>query len=315
MKSALDRLRPAIGDGKIIQVHQYVLHKGDRLYVTDGRSFASAPVTTDLPPFCVHAEGLSKALTRDGAKVNVSDNGNIVVRYGSERGRLILKPRAVDDMPMLPLDSDAWHAVPEGFRNWVRILKDFVGSPDGQPWSTCIHFGTDFSFAASNRAACRSEFKLGIDGHVMLPTWAIDFVLTAERDPIEMADERNSLLLRWSDGVVLRTQLVSESPPENVWTLVSGLSEIAEPVPEGLKDALSRALEHSATVVSMGEGSVSASFEHFDMEEDVAIAGSKRHWPAPLLAQALQYADRLDLSGSHALWSGASMRGIVAGMS
>lgn len=318
--AALKALSPAIGDGKIVRVHSHVACDSTYFYVTDGRQNAIAPCDA-LPKFCVHAASLQQAVSREGATLSFDDaTSRLVVKYRGERGRLRIASEPFEAMPTVSMfpsvtEPRLQHRIPDGFLACLRRLKTFVGAPDGQPWSTSIHFGHDYSFAASNAAFARDPYILGLPNPVHIPPWAFEFILAQDAPPLYVYDLTRSLHFEWQNGVALNTRLL-EDPSEAVWNLVGDMGIVEGfPVPDGLKEAVTHAKEHGVTSVQIGAGVVKASYDFAEFEEDIAYDGEQRDWNVAMLLQALEYAEQLDLSGAHARWSGAGLRGVVAGMS
>ncbi len=314
VKEALERLKPAIGDGNIVPIYAYVLHHDGILHVTDGRQFAVAQGDEEQPPFCCRADAFIQALSRPDAKISVNAEREVVVRYAGERGRVTLKSVGLDTMPTVTMMGGIWHDLTPDFLSTLKALRPFVGPPDGQPWSTCIHFGPDFSFAASNMSAARHDWTLGLQQAISIPTWAVDFILAQVTPPIGICDIGGALIFDWAPFLRLRTTLISEEPPEAVWTLLSNLKKVEIPVPEGLKDAVSRGKEHGASILTLGEHRVFAQLDHVTWEETIDIETKPRTWKAEQVAQALECATHLDLTGEHGYWSNEKMRGIFSGM-
>lgn len=318
LKTALKAMAPAAGDGKTIPEHAYVLLKNGILQVTDGKQWASARLEgSGLRDFCVRFDGLEQAMTRTGARVSFPRGSNNVVVNYQPRGHVTLRGLA---------DRSTYPEVPNGsgrtsqydlvmnFQKWCHDLIPFTGSNDGMVWTQGLHIGPDFMLAGTGAGIVRTRETINADSFIALPVWAARFIAAQDDPPIKLTDYSNLAKLEWEDGLTLHTRLLAEDVGEAVVELASNYRIPNTPVPEGLKDAVSRLKEHGATTFKAGDGKVSHHSEAVDVEEEVDIAGPIKTWPVDRMQAALKHAEFLDLSEEHAYWASAQYVGIVAGM-
>jgi hypothetical protein len=313
---ALEAVAPAVGDGKIISAHAYVLVRGGVLYATDGRQFASAPLDPGSVPgdFCVRYDALQRALSRDSARITVDDPGTVTVRY-SPRGRLKLNQIPFDHFPAPPPETLVLrYPLPPFFRNLVADLSNFIGAPDAQIWTQGVHLGPDFCFAVNLQSGARRDWEANLPRMYALPPWAAKFIVAQDVGPAFLYESSQMLGLSWASGLALRTSYLSQDAPESAVTLMSNIGYAQDAVPEGLRESIERLKEHGATVGRIGAGLVAFRSSEVEIEEEVAVGGHAKQWNLGHLLTALKFAQRIDLQDTHAVWSGEHYRGTFAGM-
>ena len=318
LSQSLKLLSPAVGDGKIVSAHAFVLHRDGLLHATDGRQWASVPLdpfeAAGTPNFCVRYDALSKAVAREGATVTL-DADNVIVKY-RPRGKIVLRPLSVDDWPM----AETTTAIPmalavPGLKSILSTLVKFAGGGDAPIWSQAVHLTPDFAMAANQRAGAKYPTAWDIPHNFTLPLWAVQFIVAQADDPDLMWEEQGYLGFKWANGLLLRTRMLSEDAPEPVMTLMSNLPHnIGEAVPEGLREAVKRLKEHGAINFRMGGGRAWHHTESVEVDEEVDVPGRERLWNTDVLINALSIAEWLDLSGDHGKWIGNGYIGIFTGM-
>jgi hypothetical protein len=317
LAQALKLLSPAVGDGKVIAAHAFVLHRDGLLHATDGRQWASVPLdpfeTAGTPNFCVRYDALAKAVAREGSSVAL-DSDNVIVRY-RPRGRIVLRPLAIDDWPMIEPAPEVDLIEVSGLKSILSTLVKFAGGGDMPIWSQAVHLTPDFAMGVSQRGGAKYPTSWNIPHNFTLPLWAVQFILGQDEDPEAMWEEEGYLGFRWANGLVLRSRMLSEDAPEPVMTLMSNLPHnIGEAVPEGLREAVKRLKEHGAVNFRMGDGRAWYHTESVDVDEEVDVPGRERLWNTDVMLTALNVAEWLDLSGDHGKWIGNGYIGIFTGM-
>jgi hypothetical protein len=314
LKTALARVSAAIGSGKIIPVHSYVLLRDGALYATDGSMIAAAPIDWTGDPICVRGDILARALDRENPRVTTS-GGDLIVRY-APRGRVTLRGLDPASFPqVVEFDGHTGVERPEELVNVLSRIKRFTGEADSPAWTTAVYFRPEFSFAVSNRMAARDDTPLGVVHPFVLPPWAATFILSQPGIPASIKVGEQMLRVRWDDDVVLYSTKIADSVSNAALDLINGLS--ADNAPEivpGLGDAVAHAADYGATYVTVGENGVRYSHDTMVFEETIDYAGEPRRWGVASLALALEYATHLDLTGTNGVWRGTTMRGTFAGM-
>lgn len=318
LKEALKALTPAVGDGKVIPEHAYVLLKDGLLQVTDGNQWASGRITgSGLRDFCVRFDGLERAMTRDGARISFpARSNNLVVNY-QPRGHVTLRglaDRSTYPTSPRPRGEGDIYQLQMSFKKWCGDLLAFTGSNDGQVWTQGIHIGPDFLMAGTGAGIVRTRESISADRFVALPSWAARFITAQDEPPNALTDFGNLAMVQWEDGLTLHTRLLAGDAGEGAVELASNCRIPTVPVPEGLKDAVARLKEHGATTFRAGEGKVVHHSEAVDVEEEIDITGPMKLWNVDTMQKALAHAEFLDLSEEHAYWASEHYVGIVAGM-
>lgn len=319
LAQALKLLSPAVGDGKVISAHAFVLYRNGLLHATNGKQWASVPLdpfeAAGTPNFCVRYDALAKAVAREGATVTL-DGENVIVKY-RPRGKIVLRPLAADDWPMAEeiestgrYDTRDW-----GLKSVLATLVKFAGGGDMPIWSQAVHLTPDFAMGVSQRGGAKYPVAWNLPHNFTLPLWTVQFILAQAEEPEAMWEEEKYMGFRWANGLVLCTRYLSEDAPEPVMTIMSNLPHnIGEAVPEGLREAVKRLKEHGAVNFRMGGGRAWHHTESVEVDEEVDVPGRERLWNTDVLINALSIAEWLDLSGDHGKWVGNGYIGIFTGM-
>jgi len=198
-------------------------------------------------------------------------------------------------------------------------LSGFCGSADNHIWQMGVHFMEDLAFAA-NPFALTVRAGSWFQSPITIPPWAIKFILAQDDAPNMIANCERHLKLLWSHRLGLTTTLLIEEPAENILSFahqVAGEPENNMPVvPSNMKEAVQRAKELGATRLTIGNHKIRYVTDDLDFEEDIEPqVHSERVWGVDTLLAALEHAQRMDLSGTHAKWQGNGYKGVFSGMS
>ena len=315
LKDALKAVAPAVGDGKLVWQHAYVIG-GESLRAYDGRMWASASLDASTPLFVAHG-ALSAAMARDGAVMLPDEGAGVIVRVG--RSRLKLRGQDPAQFPLEPRDRALWTIVPPvDFKSTIEKLAPFCGKADNHIWQMGIHFDGTMAFAANPYALTVAQ-STAVPSPVSVPPWAAEFILAQDEEPNVFANQGTVLSLLWSHRLALTAKTLIEPPAENIVNyareLLQNIDSATAPVPENLRDAVKRVKELGGTRVKIGAGKIEHMTDRLEFEEEIDLDVPAREWGiAPLLA-ALEHAETIDLRTAPGRWAGNGLKGVFSGMS
>lgn len=327
MFAGLERLEKAMGDGRLIAVHSYILCKEGRWYATDGKLCASVPVESLTPPpvpFCVRGDLLLRVAKRPEASISAIDSTGITVRY-RPRGRVTFRTYDAAEFPLFENSDDAsFFEVIDELKDAVEALAPFRGDGAVSPWNSSLHFNGAFAFAADSAAIARYEIDTA-QGFALAP-WLVTFMQGQPLAPRRIGVSERVTTVEWPGGLIVHARNVEDDAPEGVWTIATNMEYASQPLDllDGFVDSVKRVEEYGASsfritpdglVASVGANAAA----HGDIAEewgDVRPAWAEGNWNIERVLKALRYATHLDLDGTtkRAAWHSPKMRGMLMGM-
>lgn len=316
IKEALKALATAVGDGKLVPQHAYVFFDGSTLRVCNGKLWAGATIDSIHPAFVRHAS-LAAAFERDNALLQPGiEAHSVLVQAG--RSRVKLKGISPLTFPTEPVDPPRWLSpAPEGFKDTLAALSKFCGSQDNHIWQMGVHFMEQIAFAA-NPFALIVKTGNWFPSPITIPPWAAEFILAQDESPNLIGDTQRHLKFLWSHRLGLTTTMLIEEPAENIVTYAHGIANNTmggQPVPDNLREAVTRVAALGATRVRIGSGVIDHLTEELEFDEEVDIDCAPRTWGVKQLLDALEHAETINLQDSPALWEGNGYKGVFSGLS
>lgn len=315
LRDALKAVAPAVGDGKIVAQQAYVKQEGTSLYATDGQMTVTA-VMDDTANFCVRHDALVRALEREIARVSETRNHGVIVQAG--RGRTTLKgvdPDTFPDMMATPaVTRRNTIAFQEGddFRETLKVLSAFSGGPDSHIWQMGVHFREHFAFAANAFSMVFKDRNSAFD--YTLPPWTVRFIVAYDVSPIALTVGENTMRLGWEGLVLVSTKLIQDASDDAHSFIENAPRSGGVSVPGTLKEIVARLRSYGIKNFRLEDGKITHNSDTLEIEEEVDIDAPAKSWGVELMAQALEHAETIDLTGRNAVWHGGGYHGIFAGM-
>jgi hypothetical protein len=224
MKQSLKWITDAISTKDITHGMSHYKIAERQIRATNGRLIAAHPWPAD-GSFVVPGDEFEKLVGRmpEEPTIKINDN-SITVRAGRYHGTInTLAPEA---WIQPGVDEAEWKKLPPRLLLVLRALRPFVSDNAMQPWADCIALENNWSYATNNIALAGAPCP-GL-GKIMalLPSWAVDFILTREEGITDWAWTANYVAFRWQNNAWLRSTLVIGQFPERAAELVrSSLDE------------------------------------------------------------------------------------------
>lgn len=249
LRDAIKRVSTAIAARPIVPTLTHYCCLPNELIGGDGRFFVGVPCETGLNALlpAVSVDALIKRLPED-FKVE-QDAERVTFKSGRYRG-------SVKFLSTLEYTSSK----PEGQRvpvdpAFLAVLEDmrpFVGLDSIHAWSCGVCIRNRRMYATNNRCLVRSagvEIDLKIADDVIVPVWAIDFLLSVSNKLTGISATSNSMSFFWDDGSWMRTQLFDGKFPDNCDTIIESAGEPTTRVTSEWREAM-------LFVQALGENSV-----------------------------------------------------------
>lgn len=313
----LKAVAPAVGDGKIVSLHAYVMGKDNELTATNGRLWARATVDgLSGWEFVVRHEPLIKTMSREGAIFRVTENGGLKVSAG--RSRVTLKGVDCEDFPAMPTGGHVmWvFTPPPEFKDVLKNLYKFCAGNDGHIWQQGVHFTSDMAFAANSHAAASYSHGWGLPAAFTLPPWAIDFLLAQSDSPDDIRDHGNVFSFGCGNEMQMVSTKLIEEPPANMANFVLNIvSSDLQEVPPNLKEVVERAASYDVDKFKLGNGWLVHRTDEMTLEDEIDLNVPVKVWGTKTMLAALDLATHIDLSAHPARWKGGQYVGAFSGLS
>lgn len=214
MKQAVKWCSDALARRAIVEhMTHYRVTKG-RLWATDGNLTASYPVECDLD-FLVPGKVFEKALGAIDGEPEITIDGNFLrLRHRGFKARIPTMDQHDFFLPPAAPKS-AWSPAPVELIPHLRMLLPFASTDASRIAFTCIAARKGFLYATNNRTLVRVPTQVP-DLSILLPRWAVEFILEHEKGLTSWALSDNNIQVAWSDGGWMRAQLVVGEFPDAV---------------------------------------------------------------------------------------------------
>ena len=212
MKKAIAWVKESLASRNIVafMTHYYV-NKGT-IYATDGRAVAAHPFPFD-GEFLAPGKELEAILARfpDDKEISLETHGaTIQLKVGRFRGTLhCLDPR---DWTVPYPDAGAWQLFPQDILSGLGTLRPLISDNATRPYAMCVYIDNGAMYATNNVILATMPCKAM--GQLMIPAWAIDFLLKRPDGITHWQYSPNALAIQWENGAWFRTQLLADEYPK-----------------------------------------------------------------------------------------------------
>lgn len=219
MKEALDRIKSVLATKDFgTHLNHYLFEPGWAL-ASDGRMVAAIPTGENLN--CLvpgpELEAVLKGFESDVAVTQEPDR--LLLRAGRLRGSIATLP--VDQVQFFRPEG-AWLDPPEGFVEALKIARPFIAEMAVQPWALCACLRSGAVIATNNISIIQADCPaLATERDVLLPSWAVDFVIKANEPLTGVMWDANYAAFRWESGLWFRSQLVEGKFPEQIGNILA----------------------------------------------------------------------------------------------
>ena len=238
MKTILAWLNSALSDTDYGSARTYYRVKDAIISASNGNMVACHPwpYSGDFLVPGIEFERIIKRLT--GEPTITAVGSEIKIRAGRFSGTLQTIP--LDGHDYAFGQSIVWKQLPRELPFLLQALQPFTSTDAMHSALQCITIEDGWLFATNSIALAGAKCA-GLKGiNMLLPPWAIDFLLNRLDGLEEWAHADNYAAFRWSSGAWMRTQLVIGKFPEKASAMVK--QSIKEKPTQRISDDLREAL-------------------------------------------------------------------------
>lgn len=321
MKTEIEWLDDALASKDVVMAMTHYRVEGGEVMATNGRLTAGHPCAQD-GAFLVPGDDLKRILKRMTDKFTITQGeGEIAIKSGRFRGRIPTLPLEQWNYP--GVDDARWEPVPDDLLACLRAVRPFISENATHAWALCAAINDGWICATNNVAlACVPCAGLK-DVSVLLPVWAIDFILSRSDGLEEWAWGTNFAAFRWKNGAWIRAALVEGVFPESAIVLVkqSQSEKPGQAITDAYRTAVGRIAELADDIIEVYADRVASNAAKSVVEEsvvnEVPAGGDKSIWGARFLLPVLACATHWSPSTwpKPAPFKGKLVSGYIAGRS
>ncbi len=271
MKDVIKWLNAAIASGKETGggMTYYKINE-KTISASDGKLTACYPWKWG-GKFFVPGKEFEKVLNRlPGEPQIVESDGAIKLKSGRFSGTIETMKLTEWDYPGVA--NAKWQKLPKGFVDLLTVLRPFISEEAGVAgWGNCIALDGGWAYATNNIAIAGSECcELG-KCQALLPSWAIDFLISRQEGLNEWVWDESFMAFRWSNRAWMRTQLVVGKFPEKAAGMVQEAckAKTTQKVDDTFRAALERIGDLAEDTISIYSNRIEAKFGKARVEDGV----------------------------------------------
>lgn len=239
----------------------YSINEGT-VSASNGRITCCSPCT-DLNSYMVHGKEIDRLVSV------IEDDGPLDVSFAetrltlSRKGFKALLPRLPYEDWQMVKPVGEWKDLPDGFVVALQTLRPFISDNAAQAWATAILIAPTFMLATNNVSIIRYDIETPVLEAVMLPIWAVDFIL-ARPNVQQFEGNSKRMAFKWPTGAWMGTCLIDGNFPETAVSLAKQTTgEGAEPIEKEWRAAFK-------TIAPLAESTIELSAEMIVARREVA---------------------------------------------
>lgn len=248
MKQALAWVKDALAANDMLQYLTHYLVKDRFIFASNGRLLAAHPFPFD-GTFLVPGAEFEKVLGAAKDPVLTLEGGIVHIKSGRFKGRIRTVDASTWPLETQPeaLTDDQWND-PTDLPEALKRLRPFVSDNATQPWATCIGLHPGYGYATNNIVIARTKIP-SATASVLLPSWAVDFVLSRAAGLNGWATTPEALWFSWENNAWLKAQAVIGDFPPQAAAILQKSGRPTHEITPGWKEAFNRV----ASLVSDGD--------------------------------------------------------------
>ncbi len=320
MREILRWLSGALSDKSITPGMGSYCVQGGEIRATDGRVTAGHPWDGE-GEFLVPGSELEKILARlPGEPTLEVLEQSIRIKSGRFRGEV--QTLALENWAYPGPEGMNWQELPDDLMDVLKALRPFISDNAIQPWAmTCALIG-GWAMATDNVCLAGAPFHAG--GKVqelLVPIWAIDFLLGHDEAPTEWAWNDVAIAFRWPNGAWMRSAVIVGKFPETAAAMVRAAWELEPPhaFSPAFREAFERISALSDGLITLYADRMTGSFSQAQVEEEIEVPlptdCEATHWGGKFLANVLSAATVWDPTSwpRPSPWAGPVLAGYIVG--
>jgi hypothetical protein len=313
VKESIDKVRRALSRQGIVDRLTYYLVKDGFVCASDGRMTAGAPFPSNLT-FLVPGGEFEKVV--DHLQGNTTEltllDGKLLLKSGRLRATIETLPL---DQAFYPHPEGAWLPPPDGLVEALRRVRPFVSDNATRPWALCVSLRTGAIMATTNVALVEVACPALLCDELLLPCWAVDFILFHPAKLTGVIFQQNNACFQWDDKSWMVSQLGEGKFPEVCSGMLDNGEDPTWEIPQEWRDALIGISKLCSGEILCGAVSMVGKTEKSVVEYEVTSPAEASKWEQRYLTTVVQAATHLALTSwpKPARFKGTGIRGVIAG--
>lgn len=217
--NALRWLKDALSTKELVVGMSHYVVKDSWIKATDGRLVAAHPCE-DLGNFLVPGNEFEKLVNRMGEDITITTPEAGLIELKVKRTRARIKTLDTDVWQHPEIANSEWTPVPKGLIEAFAKLRPFISENANHAWAMGVIIHDEWCYATNNVAVAGVQTPQVGNISVIVPLWAIDFVIARPEGIAEWHWAPDHLAFRWSNGAWLRSVLIDAPIPMQVVDLV-----------------------------------------------------------------------------------------------
>lgn len=249
MREVIDRIKGARASKDMGAFLSHYLLSDGEMVTTDGKISAGCPSPYNISALVPGPE-LERLVGRLEEDITIQqDDNTIKLRAGRMHGTIQTLP---PDTVLFPRPTGNWIDPPSGLVEAFRKVRPFIADQAVHQWGLCACLRTGCVMATNNISLVRAECDgLETAADILIPSWAIDFVLSAKAALTKVDFNDNNASFLWDDGLWLRTQLVVDGFPSNAAKLLEERAPTTIAIPKEWRKAYTAVSAISENIVTI----------------------------------------------------------------
>ena len=315
MKSAIAKVKSAIAPKDLASHLSHYLVKDRMVYASDNRLLAAAPFPLS-GEFLVPGGEFEAVAEKFGDGVTVEVNPNhVIFRHGKMKATIQTLPL---DTVNYQMPQGTWKDLPKDFLSALAKVRPFISENAVHYWALSVCLEKDHIYATNNVVVAAAECK-GLEGEGrLLPSWAVDYILSRAEVLETMISDPNSMTFLWSDGSWMKSLLVDSKFPASAESLIEKMTEPTFSLSLAWKEAYSTVAGMSEALIEIYPDRMVGVSGHGQMEIEVASLapdGGPSKWHKKFLDPVIAMAEfwQPDNWPKPAPFVGLGIRGLIIG--
>jgi hypothetical protein len=318
MRDAIKWLNDAVSSTSIVDAYSSYQFTTDRITATDGRLLACYPIANDFTAR-IPGKELERIVKASPGEPKLNLDGDFVyVRSGRFNARI---PAVVADLNGPFEVEPEWSEIPDGLLNAMRKVRPFVSADASHMWAMGLIIQNGFCMATNNAVLAGAHSAINTAVDVVVPVWALDFILGGREDVNGWAISPEWIAFRWPSGAWMRSVLIDSTMPANVMSMFMRAmsAEPAHEITKEFRESYNRMAKLADTYIDICSDHIAIQYNGSEAVEIAACpalpAGMRTRWSSRFLTPVMAVATHWDPTGypKAAPWKGEGIIGLVAG--
>lgn len=180
------------------------------------------------------------AACKDTVALTMTPAGKLSVKSGSFKSFVPCMEATDEALQTFPLPEGERQPVDEQFLEMLKALQPFMSDDASRPWAQGIMLDKNFAFATNNVMLAQYWHGIDVPVKVTIPALAVNEIIKLKETPTHIQSTDNSVTVWFGPEKWMRTQLVENGFPEQVYDIMESPGQEGIPIEQlvGFHEAL-----------------------------------------------------------------------------